>query len=82
MILGIHSLLNMHRTRIKRRQAGWGYSLVTWIGFSLMLLAGIYNNGRGPLAPIDLEHGGMVWSRCYHNKDQIKQELMTTFMQE
>lgn len=61
MILGIHSLLNMHWTRIRRQEAGWGFSLITWVGFGLMLLFALYNNGNGPLQPLDLQTGGMVW---------------------
>jgi hypothetical protein len=61
MVLGIHSLLNMHWARIRRQEAGWGFSAVTWIGFGLMLLFALYNNGSGPFAPLDLKRGGMVW---------------------
>jgi len=61
MILGIHSLLSMHWRRIRRRQAGWGYSAVTWFGFLAMFIFGVWNNSHGPGAPIDLQGGGMVW---------------------
>ncbi len=61
MVLGIHSLLNMHWGRIRRQDAGWGFSLVTWVGFGLMLLFALYNSGNGPFQPLDLQQGGMVW---------------------
>ena len=61
MVLGIHSLLNMHLARIRRQEAGWGFSAITWIGFGLMLLFALYNNGNGPFQPLDLQTGGMVW---------------------
>ena len=38
---------------------------MAWTGFGLMMLAAIYNNGRGPLQPIDLQAGGMVWLYQY-----------------
>ena len=52
LFLGIHSLLHMHYVRIKRQTAGWGYSLITFVGFTIAILLAIYNNGQGYLAPM------------------------------
>ncbi|MEE2754505.1 MAG: hypothetical protein VX910_11025 [Candidatus Latescibacterota bacterium] len=65
MILGIHSLLHMHWTRIRRNQAGWAYSAVTIAAFSVTLLFAAYNADAGPFAVQDLENGGLVW--LYNN---------------
>ena len=45
MILGIHSLLHMHWMRVRRNQAGWAYSAVTLIAFTVTLLFASYNTG-------------------------------------
>jgi hypothetical protein len=52
MFLGIHSLLHMHWYRIRRQQAGWGYSLITYAGFTVAIILAIYNNGQGFLSPM------------------------------
>jgi hypothetical protein len=44
--LGMYSLLRMHGTRIRQRQGGWAYSLVTYFGFGIMMIAVFYNNGE------------------------------------
>ena len=46
--LGLYSLLSMHWSRIRLRQASWGYSLVFYLGFGVMMLFVLYNNGEGP----------------------------------
>ena len=61
MILGIHSLLHMHWTRIRRNLAGWAYSAVTVATFAITMLFAAYNNGAGPFAVQNLTHGGLVW---------------------
>ena len=58
--LGLHSLLHLHWGRVRRQQAGWGYSLLVYIGFALMLLFALYNNGVGPFRP-QAETGPFVW---------------------
>lgn len=54
--LGIYSLLYLHAGRLKRRQAGWGYSAFVYLGFVIMLAAAMYNRGAGPL--VALRPGG------------------------
>ena len=58
--LGLFSLLNLHWGRIRRRQAGWGYSLVTYLSFALMFLFVLYNDGHGPFAA-QARTGGYGW---------------------
>jgi len=50
MFIGAYSLLHMHYTRVRRRQAGWGYSLFVFLGAGLMVVFGLYNRGRRPRA--------------------------------
>jgi hypothetical protein len=40
MLLGIYSLLNHHYHRLRRQTPGWGFSVVVYVGFFAMLLAG------------------------------------------
>ncbi|MCD6303691.1 MAG: hypothetical protein J7M21_01870 [Planctomycetes bacterium] len=49
LFLGAYSLLHMHVSRIRFRQAGWGYSVFVFLGAAGMIIAGLYNGGRGPL---------------------------------
>ena len=58
--LGLVSLLNLHWGRVRRRQAGWGYSLVVYISFGLMCFFVLYNDGSGPLAA-QARSGGYGW---------------------
>ena len=58
---GIYSLLNLHWGHIRQRQAGWGYSLLVYLGFGLMLAFALYNDGAGPLASQVAESGPFVW---------------------
>ena len=58
--LGLYSLLNLHWSRIRARQAGWAYSLVVYLSFGMMLAFVIYNDGNGPFMP-QAEGGGYQW---------------------
>jgi hypothetical protein len=51
LFIGAYSLLHMHVTRIRRRQAGWAYSVFVFLGAAGMILMGLYNEGLGPLLP-------------------------------
>ena len=64
-ILGIYSLLRVHWGRVRRKQAGWGYSFLVYFGFVLMLGFSIYNDGEGPLSPQVADSGPFVW--MYNN---------------
>jgi len=43
MFIGAYSLLHMHVTRIRRKMAGWGYSVFVFLGAAAMILAGAYD---------------------------------------
>ncbi len=45
LILGTYSLLRLHFKRIERKTAGYGYSIILWIGFSVTFAIGMYNEG-------------------------------------
>ena len=64
-ILGIYSLLRVHWGRIRRQQAGWGYSSLVYIGFVLMLLFAIYNDGQGPFEGQVAGSGPFNWMFSY-----------------
>lgn len=51
MLLGIYSLMRLHWSRIRRQQAGWGYSFLVFLGFGVMFIFAAYNSGNGPLVP-------------------------------
>jgi hypothetical protein len=46
IILGVASLLQTHYIKIKRREAGWGYSAVMFLSLFIMLGAGIWSSGK------------------------------------
>lgn len=58
--LGLASLMRLHGERMRRRQAGWGYSLVVYISFGVMLSFVVYNGGQGPFHG-RAEGGGYQW---------------------
>lgn len=41
ILLGIYSLLNLHYHKIRRKVPGWGFSVVTYVGFFAMAIAGL-----------------------------------------
>lgn len=47
IILGAASLLQAHYRKIKRREAGWGYSAVMYLSMFVMLGAGLWSGGKG-----------------------------------
>lgn len=49
LVLGIYSLMRLHWSRVRRQRAGWGYSFLVFVGFAVMTLFAIYNDGQGPL---------------------------------
>jgi len=61
LFIGAYSLLHMHVTRIRRRQAGWAYSAFVFLGAALMIAFGLYNGGAGPLAPPPGEDTMFQW---------------------
>jgi hypothetical protein len=51
LFIGAYSLFHMHFSRIRRRVAGWGYSVFVFLGAVGMIAVGLYNEGLGPLTP-------------------------------
>ena len=61
LVLGIYSLMRLHWGRVRRQQAGWAYSFLVFVGFVVMLIFAIYNDGQGPLNPQIIDSGPFVW---------------------
>jgi len=77
--MGSYSLLSLHYSRIKRRNEGWGYSVLLYLGFGVMLLFGIYNNGNWVLSP-RATGGGVDWLYNYvYNPAQATMFSMLAF---
>ncbi|MFH1567203.1 MAG: hypothetical protein ABIL09_04325 [Gemmatimonadota bacterium] len=62
--LGLVSLLKLHWSKIRLRQPGWAYGLVFYLGFGLMTLFLLYNDGHGPLQP-QARTGSFQWMFTY-----------------
>ena len=45
-ILGVTSLLHVHYVKIRRREAGWGYSAVLYLSMVIILVAGFWSGGE------------------------------------
>ncbi len=41
LLLGIYSLLNHHYHKLRRKVSGWGFSVVVYVGFFSMMIAGL-----------------------------------------
>jgi len=62
MLLGFYSLMRLHGNRIRRQQAGWGYSFLVYFGFGLMAIFALYNDGQGPFQPqVTADTSPFVW---------------------
>lgn len=61
MLLGIYSLMRLHLSRVKRQLGGWGYSFLVFVGFGLMMVFSLYNDGLGPFKPQVADSGPFVW---------------------
>jgi hypothetical protein len=46
LVLGVTSLFHLHAYKIKRREAGWGYSVVLYAGMLGTVAAGLWANGK------------------------------------
>jgi len=77
--MGSYSLLSLHYHRMKRKNEGWGYSVLLYLGFALMLIFGIYNNGSWVLSP-RAKGGGVDWLYDYvYNPSQATMFSMLAF---
>jgi hypothetical protein len=46
LILGVTSLFQQHAVKIKRQEAGWGYSVVLYVGMLGTIAVGLWANGK------------------------------------
>jgi hypothetical protein len=46
LVLGITSLFQLHAAKIRRQEAGWGYSLVLYAGIVVTVFVGLWNGGK------------------------------------
>ena len=46
ILLGVGSLIRSHYLKIKRREAGWGYSAVMFLSMLIMLVSGFWSGGK------------------------------------
>lgn len=51
IILGVGSLVQVHYVKVKRREAGWGYSGVMFLSMLIMLGAGLLSGGKAEGTP-------------------------------
>lgn len=49
LVLGVSSLFHQHAVKIRRREAGWGYSLVLYAGMVGTIVAGLWADGKESL---------------------------------
>ena len=49
LVLGITSLFHVHAAKIRRKEAGWGYSLVLYAGMLGTTVVGLWNGGKESL---------------------------------
>jgi hypothetical protein len=45
-ILGVTSLLHVHYSKIRRKEAGWGYSIVLYLSMLVTLVVGLWSGGE------------------------------------
>jgi len=46
LILGVSSLFHVHAVKIRRKEAGWGYSFVLYAGMLGTIAVGLWDNGK------------------------------------
>ncbi len=64
LLLGMYSLLRMHFKRIERKDKGYGFSIVLWVGFLVTFAVGVFNEGDW-LFERRASHGGLNWIYDY-----------------
>ena len=58
LLLGIYSLLNHHYHKLRRKVPGWGFSVVVYVGFFGMLIAGMGWGMDNPAATTFIQADG------------------------
>ncbi|HSF68966.1 MAG TPA: hypothetical protein VLA47_01195, partial [Nitrospira sp.] len=46
LVLGVSSLFHVHAVKIRRKEAGWGYSFVLYVGMLGTIAVGLWSNGK------------------------------------
>src|SRR3990167_6365363 len=46
VFIGVYSLFHLHWTKIRRKAAGWGYSIFVFLGAGITIAFGLYNGGE------------------------------------
>ncbi len=46
LVLGVTSLFHIHAVKIRRKEEGWGYSFVLYLGITITLLVGLWVDGK------------------------------------
>jgi len=46
LVLGVTSLFHLHGAKIRRKEPGWGYSVVLYAGMVVTILVGLWVNGK------------------------------------
>lgn len=64
-VLGGGNLLKVHLNRVSRREHEWPYSVVTVVGFLVMLIGGLFKIGSGGDFSVSLEHEGLWYDWMY-----------------
>jgi len=67
MFIGAYSLLHMHVARIRRRTAGWGYSLFVFLGASAMIVSGVVEEVLKAVEPYPQPAGFSLFEWLYDN---------------
>ncbi|HKY72495.1 MAG TPA: hypothetical protein VJL88_11305 [Nitrospira sp.] len=62
LVLGVTSLFHQHAVKIRRQEAGWGYSLVLYLGMLVTVAAGLWVDGKESL---DGTMTGFGWIYSY-----------------
>ncbi len=65
VLLGIYSLCHVHWVKIRRLDAGWGYSAVVFVGIGIGLVTGIVSGGEvtapdGGVSPLGWMYNNML----------------------
>jgi hypothetical protein len=46
LVLGVSSLFHVHAVKIRRKEAGWGYSFVLYVSMLGTIAVGLWSNGK------------------------------------
>ena len=57
LVLGVTSLFHVHAAKIRRKEAGWGYSVVLYAGMLGTIAAGLWANGKESIDGVSTAFG-------------------------